>query len=197
MRTICQRKVVSLESYKLKRAANKGFKEWRRLFESTPYLDENTKWSDLPDRLILFLCEDSRESRLAIYDLLMGSHGLGRGYEFESLPSHQLLPLLDVHLFITDQVRFECMRRLGWIENILQEGRPIIEQVLDAASPKYSGMLETPGPTRKHPAYREDLKAKGFDRGVLIRRHIPDALRQFKRRLRKKNRRPHNRSSKS
>jgi hypothetical protein len=197
MRSACQREIVSLESYKLKRAAKKGFQEWQSLFEPMPCLDENTKWSDLPDRLILFLCEDSTESRHAIYELMMSAHGLGCGYEFESLPSHQLLPLLDVHLFITDQLRFECMRRLGWIENILQKGKPIIEQVLDAAKPQPAVILETPRPNRKHPAYREYLKATSFDRGALIRRHIPDAIRQFKKRLAEKNGRSHDRSSKS
>lgn len=195
MRSNCRSEIVFLKSYKLKRAAQKGFKKWQSLFDAMPYLDENTKWSDLPDRLILFLCEDSTESRLKIYDLLMGSHGLGRGCDFESLPSHQLLPLLDVHLFIMDQVRFECMRRLGWVENILQEDKPIIEQVLDAAKLQLAGMLATPRPDRKHPAYREYFKANNFDRGALIRRYIPDAIRQFKKRLAKENRQPHDRST--
>lgn len=194
MRPSCQKKVISFESYKLERAAKKGFRKWQSFFESTPKLDKNTKWSDLDDRLILFLCQDNTESRLAIYDLLMGAHDLGRGYELEALPAQQLLPLLDVCLFITDQVRFECIRRLGWIENSIQEGKPIIEQVLDT---KYSVILETPAPGRQHPAYREYLKSKSFDRGVLIRRHIPDALKAFQKKLEKKNKRPPDRSSKS
>ena len=195
MRPACQNKVVPLESYKLKRSADKGFKRWKYFFELPPYPDENTQWSDLSDRLILFLCEDSTESRLAIYDLLMGAYDLGRGYELESLPPPQLLPLLDVHLFITDQVRFECMRRLGWIEDIPKEGQPIIAQVLGVAGPKHTGRPETPKPGRQHPAYREYLKAKCFDRGVLVRQHIPDAIRQFKGMLAEQNRRPHEKSS--
>ena len=76
-------KLIFLEKYKYKRAAQRGFRKWKRLFRSAMIIDEETRWSDLPDFVILFLCEDTRESRLTIYGLLMGALDLGRGYEFE------------------------------------------------------------------------------------------------------------------
>ena len=44
----------------------------------------------------------------------MGIYGLGSGYEFESLPPGTVSALLDPFFLITDQIRFDCLRRLNW-----------------------------------------------------------------------------------
>jgi hypothetical protein len=47
-------KIVCLESHKNRKAAERGFREWRRIFSSIADFDEHTKWGDLPDEIILF-----------------------------------------------------------------------------------------------------------------------------------------------
>ena len=46
--------VVALASQRHKKAAERGFREWRRLFRSVTDFDENTRWADLPDEVLLF-----------------------------------------------------------------------------------------------------------------------------------------------
>jgi len=172
--------VIYLPGYKRKKAAQRGFREWRRLFQTFHDFDENTRWSDLPDWVILFLSEDNPESRLTVYDLLMGALGLGSGHEFETLPAHRLMTLMDAYFVIMDQIRFECMRRLVWIEAIPWAEKSIIKQIFEARDIPSPFMLKTPRMTCRHPAFNKTRGEDDFDYGRLLRTYIPDALEAFR-----------------
>ncbi|HBZ54158.1 MAG TPA: hypothetical protein DEO88_02030 [Syntrophobacteraceae bacterium] len=175
--------IVCLESHKNKKAAERGFTEWRRIFRSIADFDGHTKWSDLPDEVILFFCEEGPESKHAFYDLLMRSHRLGDGHDLENQAFERLSILLNAYFFITDQARFECMRRLGWLETIPQAGKSIIEVVMESGTYDYGTLLEAPEPTPAHPTFEEDRQSRGIDRSALVRKHTPEAIRQFNDRL--------------
>jgi len=172
--------IISLQSHKNRKAADRGFREWRRLFRSVTDLDEHTKWADLPDEIILFFCEESPESKYAFYDLLMQAHRLGTGHEFETQAFDRLSTLMNAYFFISDQARFECMRRLGWIEKLPRGDRSIIELVMDSGTYEYAAQIEAPAPTSTHPAYEEDRQSRGIDRPALVRKYTPQAVRLFK-----------------
>ena len=172
-------KVVSLESVKKQKAARRGFREWRRRFQQLPTLDEQTRGADLPDALILFLAEDSPESRPIVHDLLTGVMGLGSGYEFESLPSEKLLPLMDAYFVVIDQVRFECMRRLGWIQGILLPDQSITETIRNYEQVLPAALLQSPSLTPLHPAYSEYPDKTELEQRVLLRKYIPEAVKRF------------------
>lgn len=174
---------VSLQDHKLKKAALRGFREWKRLLPSLSFLDETTRLRDLPDELVLFFCEDTPKSRVLIYDLLMGIYGLGSGYEFESLPPDTVSALLDPFFLITDQIRFDCLRRLGWALSSAAVEKPIVELVLEIRAGIPLGFMEIPQPTPQHPAY-ELLKPDSLmEREVLIRRHLPEAVNRFREKI--------------
>jgi hypothetical protein len=134
-------------------------------------------------RSLLFFVEESRESRHGFYDLLMSSHRLGNGYEFEMQPFERLTMLLNAYFFVTDQARFECMRRLGWLDTIPRADRSIIDVVMDTATFEYASFLETPPPTPLHPGYAEDAESRGIDRATLVRKQTVEAIRVFKERV--------------
>ena len=175
--------LVSLASQKARRAAKRGFREWRRLFSSVAEFDEHTRWADLPDGALLFFVEESRESQHSFYDLLMSSHRLGSGYDFETQPFDRLTRLLNAYFFITDQARFECMRRLGWLDTIPRADHSIIDVVMDATTLEYASLMETPAPTPLHPAYAEDLESRGIDRAALVRKYTIEAIQSFRNRV--------------
>ncbi len=172
-------KIISLESLKNRKAAQRGFREWQRRFKALPILDEHSLWSDLPDELILFLAEDETGSREMIHDLLMGGLGLGEGFEFESLPSEKLLPLLDVNFMLIDQVRFECMRRLGWVYEIPLADKPIIGLIREYHQGALSLLTDIPDLTPDHPGYPEYIFLNEIEKPTFIRRMIPEAVKQF------------------
>ena len=113
---------ICLESRRKRIAAHRGFREWSRLFRSHSEFDENTRWANLPDETLLFLCGPDAESRHTLYDLIMTTNRLGRGDDFETQEFDRLTILMNGYFFITDQARFECMRRLGWLETIPKAG---------------------------------------------------------------------------
>jgi hypothetical protein len=176
-------KIFSLEALKNQKAAQRGFREWRRRFKSLPVLDEHTLWSDLPDEMILVLAEDDKGGRLIIHDLLMGVLGLGSGYEFESLPSEKLIPLLDIYFLLIDQVRFECMRRLGWVYEIPLGNKPIIGLVVEYKQGYSPSLVDTPKLNPDHLAYPEYALLNETEKRAVIRRLIPEAVKQFEEKI--------------
>lgn len=175
-------KVVSIEDHNLKKAAERGFREWARLIPSTR-LDEKTRWRDLPDYFVFYLSEDTAEGRLTIYDLIMGVRGLGSGWEFEALPGETLMALLDDYFFLVDQVRFETLRRIGWLEEIPYGERPIIEQALGAQRLRYSALVEPLAATNRHPAYEAILESSAMEIAREVRSCIPQAIEVFRREI--------------
>jgi hypothetical protein len=173
-------KVVSLESVRSQKAARRGFREWRRRLPTLPELNDRTRWSDLPDGIIVFMAEDSPESRLMIHDLLMGALELGSGYDFESLEPDKLLPLLDLNFILLDQIRFECMRRLGWIDATPGEEKPIIEVIRTYRELTPPLTLALPVPTPAHPAYEDYRRSNDLEKKVFFRRSIPEAVQSLR-----------------
>lgn len=178
--------ITSLSGYKRSKATQRAFREWRRLFQTLHDLDEKTRWEDLPDWMILFLSEQSPEGRLTVYDLLMGGLGLGSGHHFETLPAEKLMPLMDVYFVIMDQIHFECMRRLGWVESIPWAEKSIMDQIIEARNLLSPFLLKPPAMTPGHPAFNEITGGDDFDYGRLLRMHIPDAWKAFRNRMNSK-----------
>ncbi|MEW6186126.1 MAG: hypothetical protein AB1585_10350 [Thermodesulfobacteriota bacterium] len=176
-------KVVSIESIKEKKAAKRGFREWQRLFKALPLLNERTRWSDLPDELILFLAEDDEGSRHLIQDLLLGVLDLGSGLEFQDLSPRDLNPLLDLYFLLIDQVRFECMRRLGWVAEVPLAQIPIIALIRKTKQGGYPPLMETPRLSLHHPGYSAYSSLTEMEKQAFIRRTIPEAVRRFQEKI--------------
>jgi hypothetical protein len=114
----------------------------------------------------------------------MRAFGLGSGYEFESLPSPTLLPLLDCYFVTMDQIRFECMRRLGWVEQPVPGGEiPIIKQVLRGLKASNPFAFKCPKMTPRHPGIQKVRGEDDLDYGRFLRMHIPDAVEEFRKRI--------------
>lgn len=174
---------VSLQAHKLKKSTQRGFREWRRLFPGLKEADETTRIMDLPDEVLLFLSEDIPQSRVLIYDLLMGVYGLGSGYEFESLAPDQVSALLDPFFLITDLLRFDCLRRLGWAYPAPGAAMPLIELVLMIQNGVPPDLQGAPELTAEHPAYKLLQHPSLLEQAVFLRRHIPEAIRRFREKI--------------
>jgi hypothetical protein len=178
-------KVVFLESVRNQKAAQRGFRQWRQKFKHLTVFDENSRWADLPDEVLFFLADDETGSKYFLYDLIMGVLGLGSGMEFESLPSEKLLPLLDVYFLLIDQVRFECMRRLGWIEEIPFGDHPLILIIRNHGQGQFSPLATPPKLSSQHPYYPLYAGLSDMEKGVFVRKTIPEAIQAFKERISK------------
>ena len=105
------------------------------------------------------------------------------GSDFRDLPPRELNPLLDIYFFLLDQVRFECMRRLGWIEAIPFAEESVVGLIRRLQKGDIPPLLEPPRISRSHPDYREYLRLSTLEKQAFIRRSIPRAVSVFREKI--------------
>ncbi len=167
-------KVVDIKEFSLERAFRRGLPQWQAHFKEA--LTKETRLSDFSDQTLLALASLQGNSSFTLQDIIMGFHGYGRGMKFQYLDAKSKMAVLDVYFFTADQVRWECMRRLGWVTGFAGEEYPLVELILNYKeimknfTPKYPRLAEN------HPYYAEFVKNRQFEGEAIIRRLIPVAL---------------------
>ena len=126
-----------------------------------------------------FLAQGREKSSFYLYDLIMNLLSLGSGFEFEELNSKQKLRVVDRYLFLLDRIRFEYMKRLGWLESYPGEEFTLVEFINRFEKLAPSLQAKTPLLSPRHPAYDRFRKMSTFERKEFIRKLIPDALRKI------------------
>ncbi len=158
-------------------AAKRGFEKWVRKF-SEPF-DQETSIADLSDSTLGILIQGNEESSLTLHDFIMGVMGMGPGLRFHFLENAEKMALMDVSFFLLDQLRFEAMRRLRWVEDHPNFHVPMIDLV-DCFTDRFSKVRhEAPALSRDHRFYKDYEKAFAGDRSSFIRRLVPMALDEF------------------
>lgn len=173
--------IVNLKSYRAKAAEQKGFSPWHKRFEES--YGEKTRLSDLSEKTLYLLALPGEDSAVAFYELIMGILNLGAAPKFHYLGSEEQMMVVDIHLFLIDQVRFEMMRRLGWLDNFTCEKYRLLEMVQDFNKVKARCKDNHPELVESHPDYFAYKKLTRMDREVFIRRMFPKALETYKERL--------------
>lgn len=169
--------VLYLEDRRRRLAAKKGFRSWRQRF-SGPF-DETTRLEDLNDETLRSLIGGGEESETSLYELIMGAKGMGAGLRFHFLDGTEKIGVVDIAIFLLDQLRFEAMRRLRWIDGYPGFHIPLIE-LIEGYGVRFSeARHDTPALSPSHPRYGEYRGAFSGDRAVFVRRLIPDVIRTF------------------
>ena len=174
-------RVVDLADKLLEKKAKSAFALWPRRLEHQPSPDQ--RLDQLPGPVLQRLAELGPQAVLALYDLVLGARGWGRGEDFDGLPASQKMEALDVYLFLADQVRFELMRRLGWVEPSLAGERSMLDMALNWSQIKDQVGNCDPKLTKAYPRYGEVAPRLEYEPGAVLRSLIPEALFNFKRRL--------------
>lgn len=174
-------KIVNLAAYRERSEAQRGFEPWKRRFGEI--YGEKTRTSDLSDRTIYRLAVPGGESTAAFYELIMGIRGHEKAAAFDDLPRFEQMAVVDIHLFAADQVRFEMMRRLGWIDRCEAAAWKIVEMVRSVETFRERYRNAPPVLSASHPEYASYARLHGRDKEAFIRRQLPAALEAFKKRL--------------
>ncbi len=159
----------------------KGFGPWRKRFGES--YGEKTRLSDLADRTVYLLALPGEDSTVAFYELIMGILGLGHAPKFTYLENNDQMTVVDVHFFLADQVRFEMMCRLGWLDDPSAAKHRIIEMVRSFEKVKAFYKDNPPQLSAAHPDVEAYRLLHDRDREAFIRRLLPDALESFKERI--------------
>ena len=173
--------VVDIQAYRAKVIEQRAFGSWEKRFGESYHI--NTKLSDLSDAALHFLAQPGESSAVAFYELIMGILDFGPAIKFNYLPNREQIAVVDIHLFLADQVRFEIMRRLKWLINLPCEKCGLVEMVQDFDTVKTECTGTFPELAPAHPDYPAYAQLPHSERESFIRRMLRDALESFKDRL--------------
>jgi hypothetical protein len=170
--------IVHLASFKRRQAARRGFKAWRRRFGEP--LDEETRIADLSDRTLAFLISPGEENIFLLYELVMGVKGLGTSSDFFNLDRALKMEVIDISIYLLDQLRFECMRRLNWLASDCPPPLPLVALVEQYPKLTGDGRKIIPALSESHPSYKTYKALSEFDKETFVRKQIPAAIERFK-----------------
>lgn len=170
--------IISLAEYKAQAAQQAVARYWRSLFKE-PF-DAQHRLSDLRPKVLCYLAEPGDESTAALYSLIIGFSGFNETTTFESLNSKLQSHILDIHLFLSDQIRFEMMFRMGWLERVVGNQYPLYELVVGFEQVRQVCRDQPPSLAKDHPDYPVFVELFERDQQVFIRRMMVSALEAFK-----------------
>ena len=173
--------IVDLTAYRTKVVEQRAFVPWRKRFGES--YGAETSLADLSDRTLYFLAKFGEETALAHYELIMGILGIGEGPKFYYLDHKDQLRVMDVHLFLIDQVRFELMRRLGWVTSFPGENYTLFEMVQAFETIGAEAGQKPVALSESHPDFNAYNKLHSKDKQAFIRRKIVKAIEEFGTRL--------------
>jgi hypothetical protein len=174
-------KLVDLHDYRTKAVEQKVFGPWQKRFGETYHSE--TRLSDLSDRTLYFLARPGEDSSIAYYEMIMGVLDLGPATKFNYLASEGQMRVVDIHLFLADQMRFEMMRRLKWLDALPCQKFSIIAMVQTYERMRTRRKDNPPGLAPSHPGYAAYQKLATSDKEVFIRQMLRQALEEFQNRL--------------
>ena len=175
--------IIDLERFRSKVAADQGFRSWLARFQEQ--FGPDTRLQDLSQSTLLYLATPGEENLFVFFDLVMGAQGLGGSVRFrlDDLDNDIKMKIMDTAFALVDRVRFEVMRRLGWLAVMPEAETPIIELVRQAWRGGSGFGQEAPALAPEHPDYPAYARLKAMDRMVFLRRLIPRAVVSFKDRV--------------
>jgi len=174
-------KIINLQLYRNIALEKRIFGPWKRRFGEIYGL--KTRLSDLSDKVLYHLAQPGEPSSVAYYELIMGVLDFETAPNFHYLSNENKMKVVDIHLFLADQVRFEVMWRLEWIKAF--EGRKfsLIELVQNFKHIKRKCRENPPELAESNPDYHAYTGLTYGDKEVFIRRMLQKALEAFTERI--------------
>ncbi len=169
--------VIELEKAKQDMAVRRGYRNWKSQFQED--FGPDTRLTDISTKTLSLLAYGKDKSTFYLFDLVMNLRSLGSGFEFTELDPKEKMAVMDQYLFLLDRIRFEFMKRLGWLEAYPGEECTLVELVLrfDQMAPRLQASV--PLLSRNHSAYEEYRKMSAFEKEEMVRKLIPKALKEI------------------
>jgi len=174
-------KVVDLKTYRLRAQEKRSFGPWQKRFSES--YNSQTRLSDISDKTLYYLSQPGENSSNAYYEIIMGILDLGSAVEFHYLDNQDQMRVVDIHLFLADQLRFEMIRRLDWIRSYGGRDYSLLEMVQEFDTIKNKCRERPPDLARSNTNYTEYSHLTDGDKEVFIRRLLQEALDSFKKRI--------------
>jgi len=176
-------KIVDLQHYRIQMIEQRAFGPWQKRFGES--YNAKTCLGDLSDETLYFLAQPGENCSIAFYEAIMGVLALGPAAKFAYLPSEEQMRVVDIHLFLADQLRFEMMRRLTWLDTLSCQKTSIVDMIQDFDAVKTKCGIHPPKLAPSHPGYTSYQNLADRDKEVFIRQLLREALEEFPKRFKK------------
>ena len=97
----------------------------------------------------------------------MNLQGLGSGFEFNELDTKDKMSVIDRYLFLLDQIRFEYIKRLGWLESYPGEEFTLVELIIQFDQLAPGLRAKPPSLSKDHPDYSKFRDMNSFQKEEL------------------------------
>lgn len=171
--------IVDLEEIRDQHAVRDGFRLLRSKFGQE--FDALTCLKDLKPDVLYQLAQPDDTGTQMLHGMILGFQGYGGAATFEALDSNTKKTVVDLHLFITDLVRFEIMYRLEWLCEMPGRDLTLVSLIRNSAHAQHISRLNPPSLSRNHPEYHFYQTLLERDQQVFIRRLMLSALEVFRR----------------
>ena len=166
--------VIDLREARLGIKVKKGYRNWISQFRED--FQYSTRLADISKKTLIFLAQGKEKNSFYLYDLIMNLMDLGSGFEFNELHTKEKMAVIEQYLFLLDRIRFEYMKRLGWLEIYPGQEFTLVELVIgfDRLAPGLQA--NSPDLSRDHPDYNRFCGMNPFEKEEFIRKLVPEAL---------------------
>jgi hypothetical protein len=171
-------KIIRLDEYRETAALRAGPDQWSQWLRNN--VSARTGLGELSPATLLRLSEAGEGSAGALYALILRFLGYGPSTRFDTLDSKTQSDVLDIHLFMADQIRFEMMHRLGWLDRFSGTQFSLFEMVSRFPDVRQVCQVQPPQLAHDHPRWSEYRLLVDRDQQVFIRRMLTSALTVFK-----------------
>lgn len=173
--------IVDLKDYRTRQLEKRAFGPWDKRFGCRH--TRETRLQDLSDNLLFLLARPGEAGAVLYYELIMGALDLGNPMKFYFLEDDAKITVIDIHLFLADQIRLEMLHRLGWLEPFAAGKYPLLDMVLSFRQYRDICRRSLPVLAASHPRFKEYSRLKNADKDVFIRKLLPEALECFQKQL--------------
>ena len=170
-------RVIDFEEGRLLVAVKRGYRNWVSRFKES--FGPETRLSQISPATLSYLAQGKEKGTFYIYDLIMNIQHLGSGFEFNELHPKKKMAIIDQYLFVLDRIRFECMKRLGWLKSYPGEEFPLVELIVKFDKLAPSLQAKVPVLDQGHPNHEEYAAMTTYDKEAYVRKLIPKALEEI------------------
>ena len=169
--------VISLEKGKTTILAKKAFRNWKSRFKEdfTP----ETCLGHISLETLSFLAQGKDKSTFYLYDLIMGLNHLGSGFEFNEMSPKNKMRVIDQYLFLLDRIRYEGMKRLGWLTHYPGEELPLVEMItrFETLAPNLQAQIPMMSPG--FAGSKEFFSVSTYEKEGVVRKLIPRLIKEL------------------
>jgi hypothetical protein len=170
-------KVTDIEIYRRQKTENHLADVWQRQFGETYRVKDGL--AGIANTVLRFLAEPSDRSDQAYGALIWAVLEPDDPKAFSCQSRQQQSRILDIQFYLTDRIRFEMMRRLGWLCGYVGDTKTIPAIILGFDALQYQDFEDPPKLSPDHQGYADYQRLIPREKGVFVRRLYPEALSVF------------------